>query len=173
VPLFDYPDYRNDFAVWIRHQLRDNILGECLGIIDPYLFESLEDLRASALEIIDERLSECYMVPWAPPGHEFFFMEATTVVFDTGKRLSHPDELAEAVSSMTNGSIYYHFLEARRRPPVGMDDFSAWLSSLGSTWSTYTEAIQSIDFPFYTLAEIRKEIVKVLTEVRNSTWELP
>lgn len=167
VPMFDYPDYRNDFAVWVRHILRDDILGERLGIIDPYSFESLEELRASALEIIDEHLSERVMVPWAPPGHEFYFMEATTVVFDTGKHIAHPHELVGAVSSMTNGSIYFHFLEARRRPPIGMDDFSAWLSIVGSAWSTYVEAIQSIDFQFYTLGEIRKELVKVLTEAER------
>jgi len=23
--------------------------------------------------------------------------------------------------------VYYHFLEARRRPPIGKDDFTAWL----------------------------------------------
>ena len=123
VPQFDYPDYRNDFAVWARHQLRDNVLGERLGIIDPYSFSSLQDLRAAVLEIIDEHLSDRVMVPWASPGHEFYFMEATTVVFDTGICLNHPGELSGAISSMTGGSIYFHFLEARRRPPLGMDDF--------------------------------------------------
>jgi hypothetical protein len=167
VPQFDYPDYRNDFAVWARHHLRDNILGERLGIIDPYGFASLQDLRTAALEIIDEHLSERVMVPWAPPGHEFYFMEATTVVFDTGARLDRPEELSGAIGSMSGGSVYFHFLEARRRPPLGMDDFSAWLSSLAGDRTPYVAALQSIDFPFYSLAEIRKELVRVLTEVRQ------
>jgi len=167
VPQFDYPDYRNDFAVWARHHLRDDVLGERLGIIDPYGFSSLEDLRTLVLDIIDEHLSERVTVPWAPPGHEFCFMEASTVVFDTGRRLDRPEELSAEMSSMTNGSIYFHFLEARRRPPLGMDDFSAWLSSLEGDWTPYIAALQTIDFPFYTLTEIRKELVRVLTEVRQ------
>lgn len=165
VPMFDYPDYRNDFAVWARHHLHDEVLGERLGIIDPYSFSSLHELRAIVLEIIDEHLSERVMVPWAPPGHEFYFMEATTVVFDTGKRLSRPEELPAAIAAMTGGSIYFHFLEARRRPPIGTDDFSAWMENLEGDWSAYRVALRAIDFPFYTLSEIKKELVRLLTDV--------
>ena len=52
-----------------------------------------------------------------------------TLVFDTGERIREPKELHAAILRMTNGSVYYHFLEALRRPPVGKDDFSAWLMS--------------------------------------------
>jgi hypothetical protein len=167
VPVFDYPDYRNDFAVWAKHHLNDEVLAERLGIIDPYSYHSLEELRTITLEIIEERLSERPFVPWAYPGHEFYFMEATTIVFDTGQRMSHPDELATAINGMTSGSIYFHFLEARRRPPLGVDDFSAWLINEGGTWEHYIRAMGSIDFAFYTLAELRKELTKILQKKGN------
>ncbi|MBN2106667.1 MAG: hypothetical protein JW832_04515 [Deltaproteobacteria bacterium] len=163
VPLFDYPDYRNDFAIWARHHLRDEILAERLGIIDPYAHACLEDLRAAVLEIIDDHLSERTMVPWAPPGRELYFMESITVVFDTGERIDHPDGLAAAIDKMTHGSIYFHFLEARRRPPLGLDDFTAWLETLSGDQRSHITAIASIDFPFYTLAEIKKTLVSVLS----------
>ncbi|HEX7504816.1 MAG TPA: DUF5752 family protein, partial [Syntrophales bacterium] len=44
-PSFDYPDYRNDFAIWAKWRLGDEILAERLGMIDPYLFPSMEELR--------------------------------------------------------------------------------------------------------------------------------
>ena len=116
---FDNPDYRNDFAVWSKLYLGDRVLAERLGILDPYAFPSLGELRAATLEVIDERLGELTMTPWAHPGDEFFFMEATTVMFSAGIRISHPSELADAIRKMTNGSIYFHFLEARRRPLSG------------------------------------------------------
>ncbi len=166
VPSFDYPDYRNDFAVWARWRLGDQILSERLGMIDPYLYPSMEELRGAALEIIDERLSEVTMVPWARPGHEFYFMQAVTIVFDTGERINHPDELSNVVSRMTNGSIYFHVLEARRRCPVGVDDFTGWLKGYDGNWDHYIKAVKAIDVTFHTLSEIRQELVEAFAGKR-------
>jgi hypothetical protein len=167
VPSFDYPDYRNDFAVWARWRLGDQILSERLGVIDPYLYSSMEELRTVTLEIIDERLSEVTMIPWARPGQAFFFMQAVTVVFDTGERIPRPDELADAVARMTNGSIYFHVLEARRRHPVGVDDFTAWLKTYEGNWDHYIKAVQAIDVTFHTLPEIRQELVEAFANGRS------
>ncbi len=172
-PSFDYPDYRNHFAVWAKHSLGDEILAERLGIIDPYAYSSTEDLRTATLEIIEERLSELSMVPWARAGHEFYFMKAITVVFDTGERIHHPDELDSAISRMTSGSIYFHVLEARRRPPIGLDDFSAWLQNFEGDWSQYIHAITSIDVTFYTLPELQKNLVKALKLIQGKKRKRP
>jgi len=167
---FDNPDYRNDFAVWSKMYLGDRVVAERLGILDPYDFPSLGELRAATLEVIDERLGESTMIPWARPGDELFFMEATTVVFDTGLRVSHPRELAAAIGGMTGGSVYFHFLEARRRPPYGKDDFSAWLIANGNEGKNrpYIDALASIDFYFHTLHHLRGELVKVLSGLEGS-----
>ncbi|MGE5189322.1 MAG: DUF5752 family protein [Gemmatimonadota bacterium] len=164
---FDNPDYRNDFAVWVKLYLGDRVLAERLGILDPYSFPSFEDLRAEVLDLLDERLSELVMVPWARPGDEFSFMEATTVVFGTGETIPHPRDLAAAIRGMTNGSVYYHFLEARRRPPVGVDDFSAWLGHEGDTYAHYVRALGTIDYYFHTLTHLRADILRALAEAEN------
>jgi len=161
VPSFDNPDYRNDFAAWALLQLGDRVLAEQLGIINPYIFPDLEKLREQVLEILDERLSEVHFVPSCQPGGEFFFTEAVTVVFDTGKRITSPKALPEAIGTMTNGSIYYHFFEARRREPVDVDDFSAWLSGFPGQ-EGWCRALQAVDFVFFTLPELRGELVRVL-----------
>jgi len=120
--------------------------------------------------VIDERLGESTMIPWARPGDEFFFMEATTVVFDTGIRITHPRELAASIGAMTGGSVYFHFLEARRRPPIGKDDFTAWLLENGNGGKNrpYIDALASIDFYFHTLPHLRSELVKVLSGLEGS-----
>lgn len=162
VPFFDNPDYRNDFAVWAKLHLSDRVLAERLGIIDPYLFADIEILRSQVLDIIDERLSEVQVVPTALPGSEFYFLEATTVVFDTGNVIEHPTGLRNAILDMTNSSIYFHFLEAKRRPPVCIDDFSAWLADWGNEFESSIQAVQSIDFMFLTLAELKNELATVV-----------
>ena len=93
-PAFDNPDYRNDFAVWGKLYLSDRVLAERLGILDPFSMGSFEELRAVVLDILDERLSEVIAIPSAAQGDEFFFLEATTVVLDTGERIASPRELS-------------------------------------------------------------------------------
>jgi hypothetical protein len=87
------------------------------------------------------------------------------VVFDSGERIQAPQELAQAVLKMTNGSIYYHFLEALRRPPVRMDDFSAWLLESGEEYEPYLRALGAIDFQFHNLGHLRKDLARALLQV--------
>lgn len=166
-PAFDNPDYRNDFAVWVKLYLADRVLAERLGILDPFSMSSLEELRAVTLDILDERLSEIVAIPSAAPGDEFFFLEATTFVFDTGDRITSPKDLSAAIRGMTNGSIYYHFLEARRRPPVGKDDFTAWLRTDEKKNARYIQALELIDFYFHSLSNLKEELVAALAMVNK------
>ena len=162
-PTFDDPDYRNDFAAWAKLYMRDRVLAERLGIIDPYTFDTMEELRAAVLDVIDDRLGEVTMIPWVRPGDEFIFREAIIVIFDTGERIRDPRELAPAILRMTDGSIYYHFMEGLRRPPVGKDDFSAWLLGAGDEYGQLIRSLGAIDFYFYSLARLRKELALALT----------
>lgn len=161
-PSFDNPDYRNDFAVWVKLYLGDRVLAERLGILDPYAMGSLEELRGVVVELLDDRLSEVPAIPSAALGDEFYFLEATMVTFDTGDRIGHPRDLAGAFERMTNGSVYYHFLEARRRAVMGQDDFSTWLREEPEENAGYIAALEEIDFYFYSLAELRRRIVQAL-----------
>ena len=167
-PAFDNPDYRNDFAVWIKLYLSDRVLAERLGILDPFSMGSFEELRAVALDILDERRSEVIAIPSAAPGDEFFFLEATTVVFDTRERIASPRELCAAIGRMTNGSIYYHFLEARRRTPAGNDDFTAWLREEEKRNGKYIRALEAIDFYFHSLRHLKEELVSALAVVEGT-----
>ena len=101
-PGFDDPEFRNDFAVWASRNLRDRVLAERLGIINPYDADGLELLREKLIDIIDDRLSEVQMIPWVRRGEEFRFMRATTVVFSTGVHLTSPEALARALPTMTS-----------------------------------------------------------------------
>src|SRR5262249_61325695 len=48
--------YPNDFATWAAIQVRDRVLGEKLGIIDPQDVPDLEGLRVEVVSLIDDHL---------------------------------------------------------------------------------------------------------------------
>lgn len=162
-PSFDDPEYRNDFAVWAKEGLMDKVLAERLGIIDPYEYQSLADLRHQVVERVEDRLAE--LAPWVPSvrqGSELYFLKAITVTFHTGHRIRTPLELARNIEHFTEGSLYFHFFEGRRRSPDHADDFTTWLRGFGDSAHPVMEAIADIDFYFKSLAVLRKELSRAM-----------
>jgi hypothetical protein len=74
---------------------------------------------------------------------------------------------------MTNGSIYYHFLEARRRTPDRSDDFTAWLREEEKRNAKYIRALESIDFYFHSLRDLKRELVSALSGVEGADGRSP
>ncbi len=161
-PTFDDPEFRNDFAQWAAYMLRDHILAERLGILNPYAYDDFEHLRERIVEIIDERLSEMSFFPSVNRGQEFMFMQAATVVFDTGIVLQSPEDLLGRLPEMSNSSIYYHFLEARRRTPDRVDDFTFWMQFLVEKPVEIISALAHVDFYFLNLDELKNALIETL-----------
>ncbi len=159
-PTFDDPEFRNDFAVWASRHLRDRVLAERLGIINPYIFKNIDSLREKVLDILDERLSEVPYIPWVPKGEEFRFMRGVTIVFDTHATLETAEDLVNHLPDMSLSAIYYHFVEARRRTPDGTDDFTTWLADLEEKPEELLRAFAHIDFYFLSLSELKDALVK-------------
>jgi hypothetical protein len=159
---FDDPEFRNDLAVWAARDLRDRVLAERLGILNPYQFEDLEILRQHLVELVDERLAEIPHVPWAPKGREFHFLQAVTVVFDAGLTLEAPEDLSRALPGFSTSSVYYHFLEARRRTPDRADDFSVWLRSFSPRTDPWLRQLAQVDYYFLPLDALRDRLAAIL-----------
>ena len=155
-PRFDEPEYNNDFAAWSYHGLHDKSLAERLSVIDPSDYDDLEGLRQELVETIETRLEESEFVPWARTDNQFHFIRSQIVVFDTRRRLKKPNELARRVRNLSAGSIFYHFIDARRRPPIRVDDFSAWLLGWGDTYADLLPRLAAIDPYFASLKELRR-----------------
>ncbi|MEW6412792.1 MAG: DUF5752 family protein [Candidatus Zixiibacteriota bacterium] len=166
-PSFDDPEFRNDFAVWSARFLRDRVLAERLGILNPYKFKSFQLLRETVVEIIDDRLSELPYIPSVPKGDDFIFMRAATVVFSSGVVLTNPAELVEILPSISYSSIYYHFIEARRRTESRVDDFTAWCLGFGKGCEELIGALKSIDFYYLTLPELKKTLIDTVESITS------
>jgi len=159
-PSFDDPEYRNDFALWARRALHDSRLAEKLGILDPLSCCNMDELRQQLLEVIEDHLAEREYVPWAKPDQEFHFLTSRVVVFDTGHRFSRVEELARFIPQMSTGSIFYHFIEARRREPLNEDDFSAWLLQWKDETEKLREQLDRVDYYFWTLQDLREQLAR-------------
>src|SRR6266487_3810280 len=49
--------FPNDFATWVALHAQDPVLGERLGILDPFEFDDIERLRNEILSIMGEHLN--------------------------------------------------------------------------------------------------------------------
>lgn len=168
-PSFDDPEFGNDFALWAHDALRDEALAERLSALDPVDFTAAEALRTALVDVLEDRLAEVTTVPLAPPGHDFHFLRSKVVVFTTGRRARTPAELADLVPHLTPGSIFFHFVEARLRPPRGEDDFSAWLAHWGERGQAIRRRLAAIDPMFGSLVDLRDRVSEAMADAHGAS----
>lgn len=155
---FDEPEYNNDFAAWAWHALHDRALAEKLSMVNPADFPNFEKVREELIDIVENRLDEGELVPWAKADQRFHFLRSQVIAFDAGLVCKTPAQLLEVLPKLANGSIYYHFIDARRRTPDHADDFSCWLMNLDPAWHPLAQALRDIDPYFSSLHELRRDI---------------
>jgi hypothetical protein len=163
-PMFIDPDYHNDFASWAYHTMHDRILAERLSIIDPTDYKDIENLRQVVLDVVEDRLDEREVFYWSKKQEPFHFVRSKIIIFSTPLQIANPADLLQIIPKMSTHSIFYHFIDARRRSDEGLDDFSVWLKSFGDEYKKLIHNIQSIDPYFFSLQELRKQL---LTETKN------
>lgn len=168
-PGFDEPEYNNDFAAWAFYGLHDVRLAERLAVINPAEFSDVGQLRRELIDAIEERLDESEFVPWARADHQFDFVRSQIVVFDTHRTISRPEELAEVMPTLSVSSVFYHFIDARRREPRGIDDFRAWLEVWGEEYASVSARLAEVDPYFSSLTELRRELAQIFDDSFGGT----
>ena len=158
---FGEREYHNDFAGWARHGLHDRKLAERLAMVDPTTSADLDDLRRDLVEIIEDRLDESEALPWVRATQRFHFIRSQIVVFDTRIRCRTPEEMAERIPILSPSSLFYHFIDARRRSLDGSDDLRSWLASFGPRVEGLRRALAELDPYFVSLVELRDEVARV------------
>ncbi|MDY6816806.1 MAG: DUF5752 family protein [Pseudomonadota bacterium] len=166
---FGEREYNNDFASWVRHGVHDAILAERLSALAPTTFSTLESLRQEIVELIDNRLDEAEHLSWTRATQQFEFLCSQIVVFDTTMQLQHPKELASVITTLSISSVFYHFIDARRRTADERDDFSDWLTTFGDEFAPLQEDLASIDPYFGSLSELRDRLGQVFTSYFQET----
>jgi len=121
--------YPNDFATWTALYTHDRVLGERLGVLDPFSYLSLEALRQEIIAIIDDHLSSHPAVYRAMTGEAFNFLRSHVIESPLDRQAWTLPEFRHAVHEVEAGALYFHLCEARMRKTPGLDDFSYWLSA--------------------------------------------
>jgi hypothetical protein len=161
-PRFEEREYHNDFAAWAAHALHDAVLAERLAVIDPTVYIDLQGLRQELISVLETRIEEDEERAWRPAMRQFELIRAQIVVFNTGRSFEQPQQLAAHIPKMSTGSIFYHFIDARRRLAEG-NDFSAWLTALNAGYDDLARRLVGIDPFFGNLPELRDRITAVMT----------
>jgi hypothetical protein len=161
-PRFEEREYHNDFASWARHGLHDRVLAERLAMISPTDAQGLEALRAEFVDLVEQRLDESERLHWVAATLPLELLRSQIVVFDTELRLGSIEELAGAMQGLSTSSIFYHFIDARRRCSGGQDDFTAWITSLDGSHADLLADLADIDPYFSSLVEVRDALSQAL-----------
>lgn len=169
-PAFDDPLYNNDFARWVHARLHNQSLAERLGVIDPTDFQDLEELRRELVDVIEQELDATEFLFWTSSDEAFHFLRSQIVVFDTGEKLTEPSRLPRVLETMSSGSVFYHFVDARRRTPEGIDDVRTWLQDLDrERYAAVCALCANVDPFFKSLHELRDELVAVFKTIDEVT----
>jgi hypothetical protein len=160
-------EYTNDFAQWAGETLKESILAEQLSNIDPYLFKCMDVLRNEIVRVIDAYIKTFSKTRAALSGDEFYFNEGITLVSPVGIQVKNLAEFLMAIRYVDPESIYFHFYEARIRPPEEVDDFSHWLGDALNK-EGLADRVRSIDPFMHSLEAARQHIIEfVENELKN------
>jgi hypothetical protein len=155
------PDHYNDFAAWVARDVGDPETAERLDALNPSFFPDLETLREAVLSVLDDRVAQGDFLSWAKSRNDFFFVKAQMMIFDTGMEASTPQELGRQLSLSHGGSVFYHFVDARRRTQDHRDDFSTWLAGWGVPEENL-HPLARLDPYLFTLRELRDRLASFI-----------
>ncbi len=161
-PRFEEREYNNDFAGWVHHQVRDPTLAERLAVLDPTAFPDTNQLRHEVIDLIEQRVEESEWLPWVRAVEPFEFIRSQIVVFDTHRTVDTPESLPEILPHLSPSSLFYHFIDARRRVAGGRDDFRAWLVGYGEQYERLDALLAGIDPFFVPLVQLREHVARLV-----------
>jgi len=166
------PEGANDFAYWVTRTVQADRLGEQLTSIDIVQFNSLPDIKAAFVNMLERHIAENPgQMRTVAPGREFHFMRAVRFSLPTDCAASDYAGFIECLRKVSVSSLYLHVFEARLRPPYGVDDFSHWFKTNFND-EVIGKEISRLDPYSYTLESLRQRIIRIvehrLTEVSRA-----
>ena len=121
--------YSNDFATWMVLYAQDRVLGERLGMLDPFEFGDIEQLRDEIVTIMADHLNHSTVVSRCVVSEPFEFVRSHVIEIPLGLDVRSLLEFRDALAEVEVGAVYNHVCEARmRRKPLSVD-FAYWLAS--------------------------------------------
>ena len=155
--------YTNDFAVWIASHLNEEALAEKLLAIDLAEYNTIENLRARVVELLEGTRGENPTLFERQAAEPFYLYSLVRFVYLTDKFAYNLSSFRELLDTISVDSIYYHFIESRLHTQLHTDDFSSWMQET-LEYKDLAEKIRNIDINIYTLEELRARIGEIIDE---------
>jgi hypothetical protein len=153
--------YGNDFATWTAVHVRDLALAERLGVVNPFEFPTIEDLREELVSVIDDHLARLSSVPRVEFGEPFYFQQSHVVEVTLGEPVWTLADFRAALSDVDASAIYVHMVEARARLGRRSGDFAEWVrTALGL--SQLADQIERIDAYMTSLERVRARLLSLV-----------
>ena len=153
------PEPANDFAIWVRNTLGNDILAERLASIDTFAFPTIGAVKQRLIDTIEDYLRNNPDNRQAPDQEEFHFIRSISFILPTPYVAHDLREFVEILRKVTIDSIYFHIYESRIRLQRGTNDFSIWMAdSLDE--KDLAARIAAIDPYVYTLESLRNRIIE-------------
>ena len=121
--------YSNDFATWVVLYAQDRVLGERLGVLDPFAFSDIEQLRDEIIHIMADHLNHSRVASRCIVSEPFEFIRSHIIEIPLGVEVHTLNEFYDALANVEVGAVYNHVCEARMRKRTLSVDFARWLSS--------------------------------------------
>ena len=121
--------YSNDFATWVVLYAQDRVLGERLGVLDPFAFGDIEQLRDEIIRIMADHLNRSTASSRCVVSEPFEFIRSHIIEIPLDLETRTLSEFYGALANVEVGAVYNHVCEARMRKRQLSVDFARWLSS--------------------------------------------
>ncbi|MGQ0694063.1 MAG: DUF5752 family protein [Nitrospiraceae bacterium] len=116
--------FPNDFATWVTLYAQDRLLGERLGVVDPFEFEDIEQLRGEIGLIIEDHLIQVGSIPCCAPEEPFEFVRSHIIESELDLEVRTLLEFRNVLAQVEVGAIYDHVCEAHVRKGRLPGDFA-------------------------------------------------
>jgi hypothetical protein len=162
INIFNYHNlptfYTNSISYWFFKN-GYLLLAEKLSIVDPLDYFDLEELRIALINTLEEN----YDKNWnRKEKYPFYFITAEREIIECERVAHNLDEFIEGIKKSSINSLFYHLITSRIENKTIINDYSAWLYSIGEVKKA--EKINKLDPYIMTLYEIKEEIIKILEE---------
>ncbi len=167
-PHISESEFNNDFASWVNSSLRDFMLAEALGGINPVKFQSFDNIRAVILNILEKRLENEDFLSWKKSDRDFHFIACKKLMFETEKEAKGLDDFPDAVKNISRESFFYHFIDGRRRSPECKDDFTIWLEQCSDKTAELRKKLKNVDSYLFSLTELQRQVFSIFDNWQSS-----
>src|ERR1700677_780830 len=163
-PLFRPPD-KSDFSLWLSNNLREEAVAERMEALDFKDFHNLQDIGRALLALIEPLQED--KERWyrrVPPGLEFYFCRAVSLVMPIGYEAGDLEEFIHALEEVDVTSLYYHLIEAPLHLETGRrfnNDFSQWLFNVLKL-EEKASVVASVDPYRADLEGLRQDLLAIL-----------